>query len=88
MEDVLVAKIFGWVIGWGCFLAGIGFLFFAKAMKRANQILNKTFYPLQDLEKFFGKEVKSDQWIFSNTRVLGFLSLLVSIVFFVILLTA
>ncbi len=88
MENVLIAKIFGWVVGGGCFLAGIGFLFFAKAMKRANQILNKTFYPLQDLEKFFGKEVKSDQWIFSNTRVLGFVSLFVSIVFFVVLLTA
>ena len=88
MEDVLVAKIFGWVIGGGCFLACIGFIFFAKAMKKANEVMNKAFYPLQDLEKFFGREVKSDQWIFSNTRVLGFISLLVSVVFFVVLLTS
>ena len=86
MEDILAVKIFGWVVGGGCFLAGIGFIFFSKAMKRANQILNKTFYPLQDLEKFFGKEVKSDQWITSNTKVLGIISLLVSIIFFVVLL--
>jgi len=88
MEDVLVAKIFGWVVGGGCFLAGIGLLFFSKSMKRANQILNKAFYPVESLEKLFGREVKNDQWITSNTKVLGFISLLVSVVFFVILLTA
>ena len=88
MENVLIAKIFGWVIGGGCFLAGIGFLFFAKAMKRANQIMNKAFYPLEDLEKLFRKEINSDQWIVSNSKTLGIISLLVSIVFFVVLLVA
>ncbi len=88
MEDVLVARIFGWVVGGGCFLAGIGFIFFSKAIKRANQVLNKTFYPVESLEKLFGREVKSDQWITSNTKVLGIISLLISIVFFVVLLTA
>ena len=88
MENVLIAKIFGWVIGGGCFLTGIGFLFFARAMKRANQIVNKAFYPMEDLEKLLGKEIKSDQWIASNTRIVGIISLLVSIVFFVVLLMA
>ena len=87
MEDVLMLKIFSWIIGGACFLAGIGFLFFAKAMKKASQIMNKTFYPMQDLDKFFNKEVTNDQWIASNTKVLGIISLLVSIVFFVLLLT-
>ena len=88
MEDVLMAKIVGWVIGGGCFLAGIGFLFFTKAMKRANQIMNKTFYPLENLDKLFEKQINNDQWIVSNSRFLGIISLLVSIVFFVVLLTA
>ena len=87
MGNILVAKIFGWVVGGGCFLAGIGLLFFSKSMKRANQILNKAFYPVESLEKLFGREVKNDQWITSNTKVLGFISLLVSVVFFVVLLT-
>ena len=81
-----MVKMFGWVIGGGCFLVGIGFLFFTKSVKRANQMMNEMFYPLENLEKLFRKEIKSDQWIASKTKVLGIISLLVSIIFFVVLL--
>ncbi len=86
MQDILIARILGWVIGGGCFLAGVGFLFFAKVMKRINEIMNKAFYPLENLEKLFRKEIHSEQWIVSNSKTLGVTSLLISIVFFVVLL--
>lgn len=88
MKEILMFKIFAWVIGGGCFLAGIGFLFFPKGMNRASQALNKSFHPLEDLNKLFQKEINNDKWIVSSSKALGIISLLVSVVFFVVLLLA
>ncbi len=85
VKEILMFKIFGWIIGGGCFLTGIGFLFFPEGINRASQMLNKSFHFLENLDKLFKKEVNSDKWIISRSKVLGIISLLVSVAFFVIL---
>jgi hypothetical protein len=84
MDEVLVIKTVSWVVTIMCFLAGIGFLFFPKSMSRVSQTMNKTFHPLENLEKALEKQI-SDKWIVSSSKVLGVIALIISVVIFSIL---
>ena len=87
MQEVLMLQIFGWVVTAGCFLIGVGLLFFSKSLNQINQALNKSFYPLEYLEKLSKREI-SDRWIISGSTVLGILCLVLSVVFFAVLMLA
>ena len=82
----LVVRVCSWIIVVSCFLSGFGFLIFPKAMVRLNRALNRSFFA-KVLVEAIEKPIDIDQWIIGHRIVVGIVALVVSIVFFLQLVT-
>ena len=68
------------VLGVLSMLAGVGLLFAVQGISRLNDILNIACRPSERLRAYLEREIRFDDWILKNHRVLGTLALLISVV--------